>query len=321
MSIIQSCGSFPSVSGLADIYLRTYVPSQIGGIKGVVQIAHGMAEHSKRYARFAESLCRCGYAVVVNDHLGHGKSVSARDRLGFFGSADGERTLVEDMHNLSQRIRERFPGAPLFLFGHSMGSLLARSYAAQYGGELSGAVFCGTSGPNAAAKPGFALACAVGRVKGELYCSKLIDRAAFGGFNKRISGAKTPFDWLSNDEEVVNAYVDDPLCGFLFTAAGYKDLFRLLSKVSEKDSFEQVPDALPMLLLAGQEDPVGDYGKGVEKVFESLRDAGKARVQMKIYAGCRHEILNETCRDTVFADIADWLNTLTMPQKTEFRTK
>ncbi|MDR1630328.1 MAG: lysophospholipase [Oscillospiraceae bacterium] len=296
MSIIQSCGAFPSVSGLADIYVRNYIPQQTERLKGIVQIAHGMAEHSRRYARFAEFLCQHGYVVVINDHLGHGKSVLSRDKLGFFGDGDGVRSLVEDMHHLSLLARERFPDLPLFLFGHSMGSLLARSYAAQYGEQLSGAIFCATSGPNPAAKPGFCLACAVGRVKGAMHRSPLIDRIAFGGFNQKIPGAKTKFDWLSSDGEVVTAYVDDPLCGFLFTAAGYRDLFRLLMSVSATEWFEQVPKDLPLLFVSGQDDPVGDYGKGVEKVFDTLKSQGQEHVERKFYPHCRHEILNETSK-------------------------
>lgn len=299
--------TFKSASGLCDIYAQSAAPADFGDVKGVVQIAHGMAEHSNRYARFAMELCKQGYAVFVNDHLGHGASVASDDELGYFGD-DGANALVEDMYTLTKIAKQQYPHVPFFLFGHSMGSFLARKYTAKYGHMLDGVIYCGTSGPNPAAGVAIALTNYMIKAEGEHYRSSFIDSLAFGTYNKKTQ-KKTKFDWLSRDEKEVEKYINDKYCGFLFTTNGFKTLFSLLKEISAKSWFNAVPEDLQILLISGDKDPVGEYGKGVTEVFKTLRKTNHSNVILKLYPEARHELLNELNRDEVTADLLGWLDT------------
>lgn len=303
MSVLKEF-SFESVSGLGKVYVRCHLPEDKSNIKAIFQMAHGMAEHSVRYDRFAEKLCEHGYAVFINDHIGHGKSVKNDDMLGYFGKKDGWANLVKDQRKLTELARKECPGVPLVMFGHSMGSFVCRAYTGKYH-DVDAAVYCGTGGPNPAAGIGKAVATAVSKLKGEKHRSKLIDKMAFGTYNKNFQG-KTDFDWLTRDEDEVDLYLEDKYCGFLFTAAGYHDLFSILNYISQKEWFESVPKELPVFLVAGDSDPVGDYGRGVKKVYDILKETGHNKAEIKLYPGARHEILNETNRDEVMDDIINF---------------
>ncbi len=310
MKAIKKEFTFKSVSGLADIHAASYKPENESSIKAVFQIAHGMAEHLERYEAFADVLCENGFAVYINDHLGHGQSISSDDELGYFGKKDGWKNFVEDCHTLLEIAKEENPGKPVIFFGHSMGSFVSRSFSFKYANELSGAVFCGTSGPNPAAGMGAAIAALIGKVKGTHHRSAFIDKLAFGAYNKKFEG-RTAFDWLSRDNEQVDKYIADSLCGFLFTAYGYRDMFNLLSSVSGKDWFENYPKALPVLIISGSMDPVGAYTKGVKQVYDGLKNAGKDNITMHIYENARHEILNEKeCFEKVCSDVISWADSI-----------
>ncbi len=298
--------TFPSVSALADIHAASYRPEN-GEIKAVVQVAHGMAEHLERYEKFAAELCENGYALYINDHLGHGSSVKNKDELGYFGEKDGWKNFVEDCHQLTKIIKEENPSAPVVFFGHSMGSFVARAYSTKYADEIEGAVYCGTAGPNPAAGAGILLTKAIAKIKGTHYRSKLIDKIGFGTYNSKFEG-RTAFDWLSRDNDEVDKYIADDLCGYLFTAHGYRDLFSLLAYVSSAEWFGTLSKELPVLMIAGAMDPVGEYGKGIDKVYKSLCDAGKTNVRKILYPEARHEILNEkACFDAVCKDVISWM--------------
>ena len=296
--------SFPSKSGVANVYARCWMPEE--GVKAIFQIAHGMAEHGNRYEDFASYLVGKGFAVVVNDHVGHGKSINSDDDLGYFGESGGWDSFVEDERTLTEIVKKDFPDVPVVFFGHSMGSFIAREYILRYGTDerIKAAIFCGTSGKNPASGIAIHLAGAIAKIKGSKHRSEFINKMAFGPYNKKCEG-RTPFDWLSTDTNQVDKYVADKYCGFLFTAAGYKDLFTVLTKVSGKDWYTGMPD-LPVLLTAGTDDPVGNYGKGVKQVHNDLVQAGKKDVTVKLYAGMRHEILNEKENLMVYEDIAAW---------------
>ncbi|NMP38495.1 MAG: alpha/beta hydrolase [Clostridiales bacterium] len=313
MSVIRKDYSFPSVSGLCNIYAQSFIPDDAGSIKAIVQIAHGMAEYSDRYSDFAAFLAGNGFAVFLNDHLGHGKSVSSQEELGFFGEKDGWRNFILDAHQLTDIARKELPDKPVIFFGHSMGSFVARSYVKDYGNELAGAVFCGTSGANPGASIGAFLARSIAKRNGTHFRSEFINSLAFGSYNKKIKPERTPFDWLTREDEIVDKYVADPLCGFLFTASGYNDMFTLLDSVSKKSWYASVPYVLPILIISGACDPVGNYGKGVTEVYKTLRSTGHGNTKLKLYENCRHEILNETNRNEVYADVADWINGLLTP--------
>ena len=303
--MIKNEFTFTSVSNLADIHAASYKPEN-DGIKAVIQVAHGMAEHLERYEKFAAALCENGYALYINDHLGHGLSVKNKNELGYFGEKDGWKNFVEDCHKLTEIIKEENPGVPVLFFGHSMGSFVARAYSTKYADEIAGAVYCGTAGPNPAAGAGILLTKVIAKIKGTHHRSKLIDKVGFGAYNSKFEG-RTSFDWLTRDNDEVDKYIADDLCGYLFTAYGYRDLFSLLSYVSSAEWFSGLSKELPVLIIAGAMDPVGEYGKGIEKVYKALCDAGKVNVRKILYPDARHEILNEkACFDKVCSDVISW---------------
>ena len=307
MAILRTEYSVPSKTGLADIFVRCWSPSDETPV-AIVQVAHGMAEHGERYEDFAKHLCSKGFAVVVDDHIGHGKSVKDNSELGYFGESNGWDAFVEDEKTITDMITAEYPDAPVIFFGHSMGSFIAREYLRRYGdnGKIAGGVICGTSGKNPASAIAINLADIIAKAKGSHHKSEFINKMAFGPYNKKCEG-ETPFDWLSTDKAQVKKYIDDEFCGFLFTAAGYKDLFTILTVVSGKDWYQRMPKALPLLIISGEDDPVGNYGKGIKQVYNDLKNAGAKDVTLKLYAGMRHEILNEVKKETVYEDVASWI--------------
>lgn len=306
MDVIREEYRFDSATGVCRIFARSIAPADKTQVRGILQVVHGMAEHGERYQAMAYYMAYHGYAVFIHDHAGHGKSVENDTLLGYFGEKDGWKGLIEDVRTLAEKAMEKYPNRPMFLLGHSMGSFVARAYAAQYGDELAGAIFCGTSGANPGAAAGIAVAGIVEKFKGELYRSPFIDHIAFGSYNKRYENPRTPFDWLSRDESEVDLYIRDPYCGYLFTAAGYKDMFTLLQSVSGKAWYRSVPKKLPILLISGSMDPVGGYGKGVRQVYADLEKSGHVNVKIRVYDGARHELFNETNAKDVLRDLLDW---------------
>ena len=292
-----------SSTGITDLFVQSVVPAEESAVVGVLEIVHGMAEHTDRYLEAAGYLCDRGFAVYMHEHAGHGRSVAKDEDLGYFGEKDGNERLVDDVKSVAQLAKSKHPGKKLVVWGHSMGSFIARRFAAKYPGVADGFIFCGTSGANPAAALGALIADTIGKVKGGHYRSPFINNLAFGSYNKKFNGS-TGFEWLSVNEENVRKYVADDKCGYLFTAYGYRDLFRLLGSVSGKDWYEAVPKNLPIYLIAGSMDPVGNYGKGVTEVRDKLVQSGHTDVTMKLYDGLRHEIHNEDCRFDVYADIA-----------------
>lgn len=306
MDYQKSKEHFRSADGRTDAACYFYEPAFPP--VGVVQISHGMCEYLERYEDFAAFLCQKGFVVCGSDHLGHGATASGPEELGYFGEKPGGAVLLpEDLHAVTRLAKERFPGLPFFLLGHSMGSFAARRYLALYGDELDGAVICGTAGPNPAAGAGrriAALLTAAGRGKRR---SHFLNNLAFSSYNRRFDAPKSRYAWLSRDEAIVRKYEQDPLCTFIFTTAGFRDLFALLESVSSPKWAASVPKDLPVLLISGEDDPVGDYGKGVRRVACMLEKAGLRDLCCRLYPGCRHEILNETNRSEVYRDVWQWL--------------
>lgn len=300
--------TFPSASGLCDIYAQSAAPIDYGQIRGVVQISHGMAEYSNRYAGFALELCKSGYAVFVSDHVGHGSSVADKNMLGFFGE-NGEETFVEDLKTLTDIIKSEYNDLPLYLLGHGMGSLIARKYTAKYGYLLDGVIYTGTSGQNPALGVGIQLANTLIKQNGSYYRSELLDTIAFGAYNRKTE-KRTECDWVSRDTKEVDKFIADDLCGYKYTVSGMKALFMTLKAVSTRRWYNSVPLSMPILLLSGSMDPIGDYSKGVNEVYKTLKKTGHKYVTLKLYEGARHEILNETNRKEVYEDIINWLESL-----------
>ncbi|MCM1144521.1 MAG: alpha/beta hydrolase [Blautia sp.] len=274
----------------------------------IFQIIHGMAEYIDRYDEFARFLAEKGILVVGEDHLGHGKSVPKGAPYGYFCEQDAANVLVRDVHRLKKIMQEQYPGVLYLILGHSMGSFILRNYLFRYGSGINGAVIVGTG----MQPKGTVLAAKTITAVQKLFCGgkhvgKFIDKLAFGNYNQKFKPARTAFDWLSREEANVDNYIADSLCGFVFTLNGFAALFQLIYNLHDKKNVESMPKELPIMMIAGADDPVGDYGKGVEKVYQSYLDCGMQNVQMKLYEKDRHELLNETDRERVYEDIYRWI--------------
>ena len=275
-------------------------------VRAVLQIVHGMAEYAERYANFAVALAERGVLVCAEDHLGHGKSVSSEKELGYFADKKGYGCVLEDIRTLAKIVSSKYQGVPYFMLGHSMGSFFARKYVSLYGNELSGAIIMGTGYKDGLTTGAGKFLCSlIALFKGWHHISPFIDNLAFGAYNKRFGG-RTKFDWLSKDEGNADAYIADPLCGIPFTLNGFYALFDVLGAACAKKTVAATPSALPVLFVSGADDPVGDYSKGVQKVYKKFRKLGK-NAQIKLYDGCRHEILNDISREQVVSDIISFI--------------
>ncbi len=300
--------SYASSDGIHKIHALRWLPDR-PPYKGVVQIVHGMVEFIDRYDEFARFLCSKGYVVVGEDHLGHGYSVNDESEWGYFGKSDGFNFIINDLRRLHKVQAKEFGDIPYYMLGHSMGSFLARIYITKYGQHLTGAIIMGTGNqPPALAGAGLALAKTIAAVKGDTYRCPFINNMAFGAYNKKFEPARTNYDWLTKDEAIVDAYVQEPRCTFMFTLGAYKELFKGLLYVGNKKNVDKIPKDLPLLVISGAMDPVGDFGKGVQGVYEMFDTAGIKDLALKLYEDGRHEILNETNRQEVYEDIYAWLS-------------
>ena len=298
---------FPSGSGLGRIHVNQWTPDR-GPVRAVIQIAHGIAEYGRRYQDIAEFLTRQGYAVLAGDHLGHGKSAYPENTATYFGKSGGWWYAVEDMELLRQRIVRDFPGAPVILFGHSMGSFLSRSHLICHPGAYDACILSGTGYPGAAVIWAGKLVCRLKRIRMEPSdYSAFVDRMAFGGYNKKFAPNRTGSDWLSLDEDNVDAYLADPLCGVPAKLGIFSDLMEGLGHITKVQNIRKMDPSVPILLISGAQDPVGDMGRGVLKTRDRFREAGIDDVTAQLYPGLRHEILNEACRREIYGDVLDWL--------------
>ncbi|MCD4669397.1 MAG: lysophospholipase [Actinomycetia bacterium] len=286
-----------------------WLPADRNNIRGVVQIAHGMAEHASRYEDFAGTLAGSGYGVYANDHRGHGKTAGSPDNIGYFAPDNGWDLVVGDMHKLHSIITKDHPGLPIYLLGHSMGSLLIRSYIIRYEDKLSGVVLTGTSGdPGPLKYIGILIAKFEMKMKGKKAKSPMLDNLSFGSFNKAFAPNRTKFDWLSRDTSNVDKYVNDPFCGDIFSAGFFYDLLVGIKDINSFSNIENISKDLPILLLSGEDDPVGNKTRGVLQVYDLYKKAGIRDVNYKFYPGARHEILNEVNKEEVYRDIIEWLD-------------
>lgn len=297
---------FDSRNGKTKIHAVRWIPE--GKICCILQIVHGMAEYVERYEELAEYFAEKGIMVTGEDHLGHGKSVPENGTYGYFCEQDPGTVVVRDVHRLKKMNQEEYPGIPYVILGHSMGSFILRNYLFRYGNGIQGAIVCGTgSQPQALVKLCLGIEWIQRLFLGSRHVAKMIDRMAFGAYNKKIPNPKTSYDWLCTDEKVVQKYVDDPLCGFTFTLNGFRTLFTLLNRLNQEENLKQMPKELPVLFIAGGADPVGNYGNGVRKAQGDFQKVGMERTSLKIYEKERHEILNEPIRHEIYEDIYSWL--------------
>ena len=285
-----------------DIQASVWLPA--GRARAVIQVFHGMAEHIARYDRPATELARRGYAVVGHNHQGHGRE-TPREKLGYFYDKDGWINIMEDGYAVTQMIKKRFPGIPVVLLGHSMGSFLAREYVLRYGDALGGLILSGTGWYPAPVCSAGALVAGVANPKKP---APFVDKMAFSGNNKAFTPARTPFDWLSRDKAEVDRYIADPYCGFTFTGRAFRDFFEGLRALTKLERLNAMPVKLPVYFMSGDRDPVGQMGKGVLEVAAQFRQAGLTDVSVHLYDGARHELFNETNRDEVLHELTVWLD-------------
>ncbi len=306
--MIKETFTFKGSDGAA-IFCRKWTPAKRKKIRAIVQIAHGMAEHSARYERFAEALVNAGFAVYANDHRGHGMTAGSVDNLGYFADSGGWDKVVADMKMLTDIIKNNHPGISVFLFGHSMGSFLSRDYIFTYPSGINGVILSGTAGdPGLLGYLGIIISKIEGRIKGREALSPLMDKLSFGSFNNAFKPNRTGFDWLSRDESEVDKYINDPYCGTIFSAGFYHDLVKGIKKINRASNIAKIPKMLPVYIFSGGDDPVGNFSKGVQKVCDAYKKAGIREVGIRIYKGGRHEMLNEINRDEVYKDIIEWLD-------------
>lgn len=307
MNYTKTTGKIPSSNRADKIAYYVYKPNCTP--KALVQITHGMCEYAERYEDFIDCLCKEGYAVIIHDHIGHGNSVSSESDLGYFAVSKGWIYLINDLHRVSETGRKIFGGLPHYIIGHSMGSLVLRCYLAKFSSEIDGAVIMGTVGNLSGLMP-FAKAMADSEITfhGVKSRSKKLNNIMFGMANMRIKNPRSKFDWISRDEKVVEKYEADSKCNFVFTASAFRDLFTLLEYCSDPSWYGKIRRDLPIILMSGSEDFVGQYGRGPMHIFTKLVSRGVSDTEIKLYDGCRHELLNELSRSEVYSDIVHWLS-------------
>lgn len=300
--------TFLSTDGKTTLHGMEWLPEGRDVI-GVLQIAHGVAEHIARYDGFARFLNEQGIAVVGHDHLGHGKSIVPGATPIYFGKGNTWQTVVDDLYTLHLRIKDKFPGVPLFLMGHSMGSFLARTYLIRYPGTVQAAIIMGTGWqPEMMLTGGLTVAGTIARRSGEDATSDFVTNLAFGSYNKAFAPNRTPVDWLSADNDNVDRYIADPLCGLPATVGLFRQMLTGIRFNQRADNLRKMDKDMPILFISGEQDPVGSMMKGVIRSRDAFLAAGMKDVTLLSYAGLRHEILNEKAQQqTVYDDIWAWL--------------
>jgi len=291
------------------IYARKWANVSSLKFKAAVMIIHGMAEHSLRYEKFATFLVDAGYVVYANDHRGHGETAGCLEKTGHFADKNGWKLVLEDIQQLKTIVINENPGLPLFIFGHSMGSLLLRNLIFKYPENISGIVLSGTSyTPLFMIYLGKLIAKVQGFFFGKKHKSKLLDKLSFGSFNKRFRPNRTAFDWLSSDKTEVDKYINDDYCGFLCTTRFFGDLFDGIKAIHNKANLLKAPSGLPVMIIAGTMDAVGDFKKGTTKVYQLFKETNMKDVTLKFYEGARHELTNETIKEQLFNDVVEWMD-------------
>jgi len=304
--IIHNSFYFPSSDGKTTIHGEEWLPE--GAPKAVLQIAHGIAEYVHRYNDFAAFLAENGIAVVGEDHIGHGESVAKGAPHVYFAEKDGWNKVISDIHNVRTMYGEKYPDVPYFLMGHSMGSFLARTYLIKFPGDVDGAIIMGTGQQSSALiAGGKAIGTLIGKLNGFDKPHSVVTNLAFGSYTKGIENVRTPLDWLSVNEENVDRYIADPKCGEPATVGLFLDMLGGIGFIRKQENVDKMDVTKPVLFIAGEEDPVGDCGKGVKAAFATFDKAGVKDLTCKLYPGLRHEILNEDCRQKVYEYILKWL--------------
>ena len=273
---------------------------EVKDAKAVVQIAHGMEEHQERYENFVKFLNTNGFSVVTADMRGHGKNA---EMLGYFADKDGDKLLISDQKQICDFVKKRFAGLPVFLFAHSMGTIISRVVLQTFSKEYDKVVLSGYPAYQSGAGFGIFLTNVIKTFRGAKYKSKLIEKLGVGAFNNDIKNPRTEVDWVCANEDSVDKYIEDPLCGVGFTVSAFNALFTLVEKMNKAKEYVDVNADMPILLLAGEDDPCTKGAKGRESSRRRLEKAGFKNIKQTTYAGMRHEILNEKEKQKVYDDI------------------
>ncbi|MCC5942266.1 MAG: alpha/beta hydrolase [Balneolaceae bacterium] len=288
-----------------SLYLYTWTPPRKP--VAAVQIIHGMAEHAGRYNQFANFLTKSGYVVIAHDHRGHGKTDP--DQLGFVEEEKGFELLTENVHDVYQHLKETYPDLPVIMLGHSMGSFLLQRLLQTSEVHPDGIIYSGSNGkPPFTLHAGILISSILKKVFGADAKSPLLEKLSFGAYNKTFKPNRTEFDWLSRDNEMVDLYIDDPLCGFTCTTSFYYQLFTGIKAIHSHKPFADHSKEIPILVLSGDHDPVSNMGKGIKNLEKTIRNSGIHELDVQLYPGGRHEMLNETNREEVMVTILEWIH-------------
>lgn len=292
-----------SNNGINKLHTVIWKPKS-GEVRGILQISHGMVEHIERYDEFARYLVDKGLIVVGNSHIGHGKSVNKESEWGYFAPSQASKIVVDDLYSVTSWMKTQYPDVKYFVLGHSMGSFMIRRYIMTYGNQIDGVIIMGTgSQPNTKLTLGMGVIKAFKLCFGEEHRSKLLNNMMFGNYNKRFSKDRNGKDWLTRDKKIVESYISEPSCSFIFTLNGMETLLSTIKFIQDKKNISKIPKELPMFLVAGEEDPVGNYGDGVRQVYEVYKAYGIKDIELKLYKESRHELINELNRQEVYKDI------------------
>ena len=298
--------SFTSCDCKSTIYVRQWLPdfSPIG----VVQICHGVSEHIGRYDELAQFLASKGFVVAGEDHLGHGKSVTSPANQSHFGEHGGWELVVGDMRKLYERLREQYFSLPIFIFGHSMGSFLTRTYIIRYHDGPDGVIICGT-GQQSSLKLNAGISLANGMIKknGSAFKNQRLASLLFSAYNRHFKPNQTAFDWLTRDSAAIDEFLSDTNCGVVPSAALFRDMLTGIKYISSPKNLDRMNTDMPIYFISGDNDPIGDFGKGVLCTYNAFLKAGLSDVTLKLYHGARHDLPRETNKDEVFEDVLTWL--------------
>ena len=294
---------FKSTDGVHDIHYSLYAPTEI---KSVMVIVHGMYEYKERYSPVASFLAENGIAVFTYDQLGHGKSVNDVSEKGWFGEKKGVSYIQGDVLKAVQMVKDMYPEKKVTLFGHSMGSFIVRYFIVRNPDVVDFAIFSGTSGGNSAIDIAIAVSSFVSKMNGSKHVNNLLNTLAMGGNNKKFEkmGETSPSAWLTRDKAIQKQCDSN---NFIFTVQGFCDMFKMLKDIASNSWYKNYPKKIPTYLMSGEDDPIGDFGKGVKKVYMKLKVNKVENVDLKLYPECRHEPLNELNREDVYKDILNWI--------------
>lgn len=292
-----------STDNIHTLIGRIYIPEC--EVKGLIHIVHGMTEYIERYDSLMSSLAENGYVAFGFDNLGHGKTAKDDSELGFIANKNGWKYLVNDVEAFSLAVKRIYPDKPIYLMGHSMGSFIARLAAVSFNQLYDKLIICGTGGRNPFSGAGLIFIDILKALKGGKYISNTVINMAFGSYNKRFDDS-SKYNWLTKDKTIIEKYEADKFCTFSFTVSAMHDLVTLNNVCNKKKWYSEISKTIPILLISGEEDPVGNYGKGVKQVYNDLLKSG-AKAKLKLYPNCRHEILNDTCKAEVISDILNFI--------------